>query len=249
MAESSIVSISQSVFTQAMGSSPQLSRSGTRGLKNHSPTNALADRVTLSPEAQSRSSRRSEDEAGAQGRRKASEALPNDHQITATEQQEIIKLQRRDVEVRAHEQAHLSAAGQHAAGGARYTYEKGPDGKRYAVAGEVPIDLSRESTPEETIDKMQQVAKAALAPVNPSPADRQIAARANSIATQARMELQEKISSQGRKEQRAPYETEESQEGRKVHNSTPSPSLLKQNDHTPFLSHRSTALAAYEQFS
>ena len=44
-----------------------------------------------------------------------------------------------DREERQHEQAHLSAAGGHARGGPSYQYETGPDGKRYAVGGEVSI--------------------------------------------------------------------------------------------------------------
>ena len=40
-------------------------------------------------------------------------------------QAQLRKLQQRDREVRAHESAHLSAAGQHAVGGAQYQYQKG----------------------------------------------------------------------------------------------------------------------------
>ncbi len=112
-------------------------------------------------------------------------------QLTAEEQQIIRQLQQRDAEVRAHEQAHLATAGQYAAGTASYTYENGPNGKRYAVGGEVPIDVSKESTPEETLQKMQVVARAALAPLNPSAADRRIAARAAMISAQAGMEIQQ----------------------------------------------------------
>ena len=49
-------------------------------------------------------------------------------------------------------------------GGANYQYQRGPDGKMYAVGGEVKIDTSREKDPKDTIDKMQQVKRAALAP-------------------------------------------------------------------------------------
>ena len=103
--------------------------------------------------------------------------------------QEIQKLQQRDAEVKAHEQAHLSTAGQYAAGGASFTYTTGPNGKRYATGGEVPIDLSKEKDPQATLMKMTQVRRAALAPANPSAADRNIAARASMIAAEARSEL------------------------------------------------------------
>lgn len=109
--------------------------------------------------------------------------------ISSADLTELIKLQKRDAEVRAHEQAHLSRAGQHAAGGASFSYTTGPDGVRYATAGEVSIDMTKEETPRETLDKMQQVKSAALAPTTPSAADRRIAAKATMIAAQARQEL------------------------------------------------------------
>jgi hypothetical protein len=102
----------------------------------------------------------------------------------------IQQLKKRDTEVRAHEQAHLSAAGRYAAGGASFTYQTGPDGTQYAIGGEVPIDLSNENTPEETIQKMETIKRAALAPADPSSADRQIAAQASAKEIQAMQELQ-----------------------------------------------------------
>src|SRR5689334_13845370 len=66
--------------------------------------------------------------------------------------QQISKLSETDRHVRSHEQAHLAAAGAYASGGASYTYEKGPDGNEYAVAGEVPIDVSPiPGNPQKTI--------------------------------------------------------------------------------------------------
>ena len=108
------------------------------------------------------------------------------------DQQELKQLQqlkRRDNEVRTHEQAHLSAAGRYARGGASFTYEQGPDGASYAIGGEVGIDVAKESSPEGTITKMQAIKRAALAPANPSGADKRIAAEANAKESQARQEL------------------------------------------------------------
>ncbi|MFT5728574.1 MAG: hypothetical protein ACI8PB_002728 [Desulforhopalus sp.] len=102
---------------------------------------------------------------------------------------QLTKLKARDVEVRTHEQAHLSAAGGYATGGASFSYQKGPDGQSYAVGGEVGIDLSQESDPSATIQKMQTVKRAALAPASPSSTDRQVAAQAEAIAAQARQEV------------------------------------------------------------
>ncbi len=98
-------------------------------------------------------------------------------------------LKQRDREVRAHEQAHLAAAGGHATGGPSYTLQKGPDGNSYAVGGEVGIDLSKENDPSATIQKMQTVKRAALAPASPSSTDRQVAAQASVKEAQARQEL------------------------------------------------------------
>lgn len=105
------------------------------------------------------------------------------------EQEEIRKLAARDREVRAHEQAHASVGGQYA-GAPSFTFTRGPDGVRYATGGEVPIDVSRVSgDPEATIRKMQIVRRAALAPADPSAADRSIAARATRSEGEARAEL------------------------------------------------------------
>lgn len=104
------------------------------------------------------------------------------------EQAEISKLASRDREVRAHEQAHAAIGGLYA-GAPRYQLEQGPDGVHYAVSGEVSIDVSKAATPQETIRKAQVVRQAALAPAEPSPQDRQVAAAASRLQTQAVQEL------------------------------------------------------------
>ncbi|MCP4925829.1 MAG: hypothetical protein GY916_07785, partial [Gammaproteobacteria bacterium] len=110
-----------------------------------------------------------------------------DRQQQQAEQREIESLKQRDQEVRAHEQAHASTGGQYA-GSPQYEFQRGPDGQRYAVEGQVSIDISAESTPEATIRKMQQVRAAALAPAEPSPQDLQVAAEASRLAFEARAE-------------------------------------------------------------
>jgi hypothetical protein len=48
----------------------------------------------------------------------------------------------------------------------------GPDGKQYAVGGEVPIDLSPVSgNPQATVQKAETIQRAALAPADPSGPD------------------------------------------------------------------------------
>lgn len=110
--------------------------------------------------------------------------------LTPAEEQVVQQLQKRDREVKAHELAHLTSAGQYARGGPTYSYQQGPDGQRYAVGGEVPIDISKERTPEQTIVKMEVVRNAAMAPAQPSSADRSIAAAAAAIEAEARQEVQ-----------------------------------------------------------
>lgn len=108
--------------------------------------------------------------------------------LSEEELRQLQKLKARDAEVRTHEQAHLSVAGSYAKGSASFTMQKGPDGNSYAVGGEVGIDLGAESTPEATIEKMRTIRRAALAPANPSGADRRIAAQASAKEAQARQE-------------------------------------------------------------
>lgn len=99
------------------------------------------------------------------------------------------KLKSRDEEVRTHEQAHISAGGG-LTGAASFTYEQGPDGNRYAVGGEVSIDMSAVANdPQSTIDKMRIVKRAALAPADPSSQDRSVAAAADSKMQEAQQTL------------------------------------------------------------
>ncbi len=109
-------------------------------------------------------------------------------ELTPEEQKEVQKLKARDREVRAHEAAHLAAAGGLATSGATFGYQTGPDGIRYAVEGEVHIDVSPASTPEATVQKMEQVKRSALAPAHPSSTDQAVAAEASQREAQARME-------------------------------------------------------------
>jgi len=154
----------------------------TRSEPSHS------DRVELSPEARE-ISRATDDSPEENGSSAANAAASPTEEVTQEEYLQLANLKMRDREVRTHEQAHLAAAGQYAAGGASFTFQVGPDGNRYAVSGEVPVDISSGSTPQETIQKMERIRAAALAPAQPSAADRQIAAQASMKASQARQEL------------------------------------------------------------
>lgn len=110
-------------------------------------------------------------------------------QLTEEQRVQVQALKNRDREVRAHEAAHLAAAGGLARGGASYSYETGPDNRRYAVGGEVSIDTSPGNSPEETLQKAQTIRAAAQAPAKPSQQDLAIAASAGKMAAEARAEL------------------------------------------------------------
>ncbi|MBN2476999.1 MAG: hypothetical protein JXB62_20495 [Pirellulales bacterium] len=121
-------------------------------------------------------------------------------ELTEEQQRQVQQLKTRDREVRAHEQAHLAAAGPYARGGASFSYQAGPDGRRYAVGGEVSLDTSPVSDdPEATIHKAQVIRAAALAPANPSAQDRRVAATATKMEAQARQELR-RLRAEGKQE-------------------------------------------------
>lgn len=109
--------------------------------------------------------------------------------LDAADQRKVDDLKKRDQEVRTHEQAHVAAGGNLVQGGISFSYQMGPDGKRYAVGGEVQIDTSEGRTPEETVRKMQRVRSAALAPQQPSSQDLQVAAQAAQKEMMARMQM------------------------------------------------------------
>ena len=143
------------------------------------------DLVALSPGV-----RQEEDQGeGTSGAGQALATQSVDGELSLEAYLKLGRMKARDTEVRAHEQAHLAAAGQYAAGGPSFSYQVGPDGRRYAVSGEVPVDISKGATPAETVRKMERIRAAALAPAQPSAADRQIAAQATMKASQARQEI------------------------------------------------------------
>jgi hypothetical protein len=105
------------------------------------------------------------------------------------DRQAIAELSGRDADVRSHEQAHASVGGAYA-GSPSFTLQRGPDGKSYAVGGEVGIDVSAVANdPAATISKMEVVMRAALAPADPSAQDLRVAAQAQGLAAAARAEL------------------------------------------------------------
>lgn len=173
------------------------------------PTNqAVSDsnesvQLILSPEAQKLlkkstpenpdTSKIASNNTGTAQKQPSKTATSKEQQLSEEEQKIVKQLQARDLHVKMHEQQHLSAAGAFAVGGPTYHYQTGPDGKAYAIGGEVHLDVSEvPNNPEATIAKAQTLRQAALAPADPSGADRSIAAAASQMEAKARAELLQK---------------------------------------------------------
>lgn len=109
--------------------------------------------------------------------------------LSAEELAQVAKLAARDREVRLHEAQHQAAAGTLAVGGPQFTYQTGPDGKLYAVGGEVKMSFPSGQDPEDTISRAAQMRAAATAPANPSGQDLAVAAQAAAMETRARQQL------------------------------------------------------------
>lgn len=165
--------------------SPSAANAGPPGAQSRSP---------LSPVIKASATTRADfHKTGAD----AEKAVENQRQAREEQliQSEIKMLAARDREVRTHEQAHMAAGGQYA-GAATYQYQRGPNGVNYAVGGEVPISTSKEATPEATLRKAQIIRRAALAPAEPSPQDRKVAAMAMQMESAARTEIARERKSQ-----------------------------------------------------
>ncbi len=103
---------------------------------------------------------------------------------------EIQKFKERDTEVLQHEQAHLAAAGMYARGVPQYNYRLGPDGRLYAVGGEVSLDvIPVANSPQSTLTKMGQIRRAALALANPPAQDYRVASQTPYEIYRTRMEM------------------------------------------------------------
>jgi hypothetical protein len=100
--------------------------------------------------------------------------------LTPDQQRQVLELQQRDAHVRQHEAAHQSAGGS-LTGAASFSYQLGPDGRSYAVGGEVGVRLQAGRTPDETISNARQARRAALAPSDPSAQDLAVAAQAGQM--------------------------------------------------------------------
>lgn len=148
---------------------------------------ASAEQAPLSPEEKEKErERRAAELLGASHAARA--AAPEQEQ-SPSDELKVRELAERDRQVRAHEQARQAAGGRFA-GAARVHYQVGPDGQRYAVAIEVPLDSSEvRGDPDATIQKLNLVKVAALAPPGPTPSDQMTAANAAATLERVSREL------------------------------------------------------------
>jgi hypothetical protein len=177
-----------SIFSAITGSAgalrkaPETSTPGT-GIARHSE--AVDDVVSLSSQGIQAAKRAQTDSTT----RPTEQTSASPGTKSGDDQQVIKQLQQTDRAVRAHEQAHIAAGGGLVRGSATFSYQTGTDGKQYAVGGEVSIDTSPGRTPVESIEKARTIRAAALAPADPSPQDRAVAAQAARIEAEAQQQI------------------------------------------------------------
>ncbi|MDR2724896.1 MAG: hypothetical protein LBC90_02275 [Candidatus Adiutrix sp.] len=123
--------------------------------------------------------------------------------LSPEEEAQVRQLAQRDQEVKAHEQAHVAASGG-LAGSPQYTYQTGPDGRQYAVGGEVSIRRGGSSNTDQALRDAESVKRGATAPARPSSQDLAVAAKAEAdirrLQAKKAQEDQEIVEGQGREE-------------------------------------------------
>lgn len=146
------------------------------------------------------------------------------------EREQVRELAARDREVRAHERAHAAVGGVHA-GAPTYEYTRGPDGINYATSGEVNVDTSPvPGDPQATLEKAQQIRRAAMAPAEPSGQDRQVAAQAAQLEVQARVEIAEEAREERRAEQAESEQPREQRQAESSHDEVAQPVRAESSD-------------------
>lgn len=173
------------IGTTGIGSTDPALTGGSAPGARTSPTSSSPDAASTTSGADSYRSEQGQGAAAADGGYdRRGRPVAKSGQLSPAQQRQVQRLQARDAEVRAHEAAH-QAAGGGMVGAASFTYQKGPDGRSYAIGGEVSIKAGSERTPAATISKMQQVIAAATAPAQPSGQDLAVAAQAQAAIAKA----------------------------------------------------------------
>lgn len=174
---------------KALGDNEKTKQPGSNDTGTYDAKGKLADEKVIQQRQQGDAQQNPEQSEKQQEAKQEAQQQAQAAQQEQQDAEQIKELKARDTEVRIHEQAHASVGGQYA-GSPSYEYQRGPDGTNYAVGGEVQIDVAEiEGDPQATIEKMQTVRAAALAPAEPSGADRAIAADATQKLAAAQAEL------------------------------------------------------------
>ncbi len=150
-----------------------------------------ADQLTISPQGRDAQARLDLGNLLEQLKQK------KEGELTPEQQQLIEKYKKADREVRAHEQTHLAVPGNLVVSSANLEYVTGLGDVRYVAAGGVQINTSPVSNdPQATLQKAQQIERAALASAQPSPQDHRVAAQTEAMATRASAELLQRTTAQ-----------------------------------------------------
>ncbi len=123
----------------------------------------------------------------------SSDRIGFSRELTSEQRKLVERLRQIDAQVREHEAAHLRNGSGVVTSGASFSYTYGPDGKTYAVGGEVGIDTSPERQPEANIDKGRAIQTTALAPRDPSPQDFRVASVGGQLESRGRSDLAEQV--------------------------------------------------------
>ena len=102
------------------------------------PTDDNAAYASISPEAIALYNAEQQTGDGSESGREGN-SQTGEEELTQQEQREVSELKTTDAEVKAHENAHKAAAAGLSTSAPNYEYETGPDGKEYAVAGDVNV--------------------------------------------------------------------------------------------------------------
>jgi hypothetical protein len=106
------------------------------------------------------------------------------NELSPSEKAALTRLQQRDQQVKQEEKAHAAVAGD-LAGPINYIYQRGPDGRQYAVGGSVGVQASNVSGDPEAAKRLgARLAAAANAATNPSAQDYAMARQAYAFGGQ-----------------------------------------------------------------
>ncbi|WP_445682072.1 putative metalloprotease CJM1_0395 family protein [Radicibacter daui] len=125
-------------------------------------------------------------------------AFKTEQQMDSGEKAQLAELRARDASVRKEEQTHAATAGVYA-GSPQYKFERGPDGRQYAVEGSVSVKISAAtlSSPEKAAAALKTIQDAALSPENPSAGDLSVFTQARAAEASNRYKQSQALAQKG----------------------------------------------------